>query len=191
MPIYSSKAPTTCVPNFMAQRNRVQGNQLFSVTHDLYYLSKSGGNVDQDKLYSDQVKSKINSYEEGENRPDDIYSKFDIIDIKGCFSDSDVKDFYTEAEAYDKEVITIRSTQVFADEAKLYVKVKDSDDDVMIGRRYCSFQRACFGSSSPVTSAPMKAWLSRKPRDEGELFFAIAPISGGCAARNVRRDGMA
>ncbi|GBN82814.1 hypothetical protein AVEN_98591-1 [Araneus ventricosus] len=37
----------------------------------------------------------------------------------------------------------------------------------------CSFQRACFGSSSLVTSVQMKAWLSRKPRDEGELFLPL------------------
>ncbi|MDX5526511.1 MAG: ankyrin repeat domain-containing protein [Wolbachia endosymbiont of Andrena nigroaenea] len=110
-----------------ALESRVQGNQLFSVAYDLYYLSKSGGNVDQDKLYSDQVKSKISSYMEGENRLDDIYSEFNIIDIKGYFSDSDVKDFYTEAEAYDKEVITIHSTQVFADGVEIYVEVKDNN----------------------------------------------------------------
>ncbi|GBO41178.1 hypothetical protein AVEN_243991-1, partial [Araneus ventricosus] len=35
------------------------------------------------------------------------------------------------------------------------------------------FQRACFGSSSPVMSALMKAWLSRKPRDEEELLLPL------------------
>ncbi|GBO18405.1 hypothetical protein AVEN_198589-1 [Araneus ventricosus] len=54
----------------------------------------------------------------------------------------------------------------------------------------CNFQRACFRSSYPVTSALMKAWLSRKPRDEG-VIFAIAPISGGCFVQNVKREGMA
>ncbi|WP_264723277.1 hypothetical protein [Wolbachia endosymbiont (group A) of Sphecodes monilicornis] len=119
-----------------ALESRVHGNQLFSVAHDLYYLSKSEGNVDQDKLYSDQVKSKISSYVEGENGLDDIYSEFNIIDIKGYFSDSDIKDFYAEAEAYDKEVITIHSTQVFADGVEVYVEVKDSNGDyqkVVIG----------------------------------------------------------
>ncbi|GBN48263.1 hypothetical protein AVEN_73391-1 [Araneus ventricosus] len=53
-----------------------------------------------------------------------------------------------------------------------------------------SFQRACFGSSSPVTLALTKEWLSCKPGDEG-VIFAIAPISGGCVVGNMKRKGMA
>ncbi|WP_349967826.1 ankyrin repeat domain-containing protein [Wolbachia endosymbiont of Armadillidium arcangelii] len=120
-----------------AIESRIFDNPLLSVGHDLYYLSKNEDNiVDQDKLYSDQIKNKVSSYSyiESGSRLDAIYSELSDTDIKDYFSDSNVEGVYTEIEAYNKEVMTIHSIQVSADE--VYVNVKDNNGNyqkVVIG----------------------------------------------------------
>ncbi|WP_341822925.1 hypothetical protein [Wolbachia endosymbiont (group A) of Clivina fossor] len=120
-------------PHIDSLVERVKSSKLLSVAHDLYYLHKKDeDNVDQSNLYSDKVKSKINLYGSinSEYKLNDIHNKFDIDEIKSYFSEDELKKFGAEFEAYDKEVITIHSPQVFTSGNEVHVKVRDNNGDV-------------------------------------------------------------
>ncbi|WP_250296735.1 latrotoxin-related protein [Wolbachia endosymbiont of Oedothorax gibbosus] len=110
----------------------VKSSKLLSVAYDLYYLRKNKGDVNQSDLYSSKIKNTISIYGSinSEYKLNDIHNKFDIGEFKSYFSEDELKKFGAEFKAYDKEVITIHSTQVFTSSNEVHVKVRDNNGEV-------------------------------------------------------------